>query len=96
MDDYCPSIEMSTQEKLAFPSHLSASRPERNNGMQVLYPRCCLDIHKKTVVACALLSEQDGTIHRFVLMIIALNIPERFLAGERQVVMLKNSQHVIA
>ena len=35
--------------------------------MQVLYPRCCgLDIHKKTIVACVLLSEQDGTIHRFV------------------------------
>jgi len=35
--------------------------------MQVLYPRCCgLDIHKKTVVACVLLSELDGTIQRFV------------------------------
>lgn len=35
--------------------------------MQVLYPRCCgLDIHKKTVVACVLLSDPDGTIHRFV------------------------------
>jgi transposase len=35
--------------------------------MQVLYSRCCgLDVHKKTVVACVLLSDQDGTIHRFV------------------------------
>jgi transposase len=35
--------------------------------MQVLYPRCCgLDIHKKTVVACVLLSNPDGTIQRFV------------------------------
>jgi transposase len=35
--------------------------------MQVLYPRCCgLDIHKKTVVACVLLTGQDGTLHRFV------------------------------
>ena len=35
--------------------------------MQVLYPRCCgLDIHKKTVVACVLLSKQDGTSQRFV------------------------------
>jgi transposase len=35
--------------------------------MQVLYPRCCgLDIHKKTVVACILLSDLDGTIQRFV------------------------------
>ncbi len=35
--------------------------------MQVLYPRCCgLDIHKKTVVACMLLTNPDGTIRRFV------------------------------
>lgn len=35
--------------------------------MQVLYPRCCgLDIHKKTVVACVLLTDADGTVHRFV------------------------------
>ena len=35
--------------------------------MQVLYPRCCgLDIHKKTVVACVLLTEPDGTTRRFV------------------------------
>jgi len=44
-----------------------AGSPERNNGMQVLHPRCCgLDIHKKTVVACVLLTDPDGTIHRFV------------------------------
>jgi transposase len=35
--------------------------------MQVLYPRCCgLDIHKKTVVACVLLTEPDGTTKRVV------------------------------
>jgi transposase len=35
--------------------------------MQVLYPRCCgLDIHNKTVVACVLLTDPDGTIRRFV------------------------------
>jgi transposase len=35
--------------------------------MEVLYPRCCgLDIHKKTIVACVLLTEADGTPHRFV------------------------------
>jgi transposase len=35
--------------------------------MQVLYPRCCgLDIHQKTVVACVLLTEADGTGQRFV------------------------------
>jgi transposase len=35
--------------------------------MHVLYPRCCgLDIHKKTIVACVLLTDPDGTAHRFV------------------------------
>ena len=35
--------------------------------MHVLYPRCCgLEIHKKTVVACVLLTDQDGAIHRLV------------------------------
>jgi len=35
--------------------------------MQVVYPRCCgLDIHKKTIVACVLLTDTDGTLHRFV------------------------------
>ena len=35
--------------------------------MQVLYPRCAgLDIHKKTVVACVLLTDADGTPQRFV------------------------------
>src|SRR6516225_2917321 len=35
--------------------------------MQVLYPRCGgLDIHKKRIVACVLLTDADGTLHRFV------------------------------
>jgi len=35
--------------------------------MHVLYPRCCgLDIHQKTVVACVLLTDPDGTSQRFV------------------------------
>src|SRR5262244_2321449 len=35
--------------------------------MHVLYPRGCgLDIHQKTAVACVLLSDPDGTSHRFV------------------------------
>jgi transposase len=35
--------------------------------MHVLYPRCCgLDIHKKTVVACVLLTDSAGTPHRVV------------------------------
>jgi hypothetical protein len=35
--------------------------------MQVVYPRCCgLDIHKKSIVACVLLTDSDGTLHRGV------------------------------
>jgi transposase len=35
--------------------------------MQVVYPRCCgLDIHQKTIVACVLLTDPDGMVHRFV------------------------------
>jgi len=33
--------------------------------MQVIYPRCCgLDIHKKFVVACLLIGDPDGTVHK--------------------------------
>ena len=33
--------------------------------MQVIYPRCCgLDIHKKFVVACLLITEPDGTVRK--------------------------------
>jgi transposase len=35
--------------------------------MQVVYPRCCgLDIHKKSSVACVLLTDPDSTLQRFV------------------------------
>src|SRR5437763_12525495 len=35
--------------------------------MQVVYERCCgLDVHKKTVVACVLLTRPDGTVQRQV------------------------------
>jgi len=35
--------------------------------MQVVYARCCgLDVHKRTVVACVLLSQADGTVQREV------------------------------
>jgi transposase len=35
--------------------------------MQVLYPRCCgLDVHKKSVVACVLITASDGTVHRAI------------------------------
>lgn len=33
--------------------------------MQVIYARCCgLDIHKKFVVACLLLTAADGTVQK--------------------------------
>jgi hypothetical protein len=32
--------------------------------MQVVHTRCCgLDVHKKTVVACVLITHEDGTEH---------------------------------
>lgn len=35
--------------------------------MQVVYERCCgLDVHKKTVVACVLITHLDGTVQRRV------------------------------
>src|SRR5579864_1295568 len=35
--------------------------------MEVLYTRCCgLDVHKKTVVACVLCTQEDGTVERHV------------------------------
>jgi hypothetical protein len=33
--------------------------------MQVVYPRCCgLDVHKKGVTACVLITREDGTVER--------------------------------
>src|SRR5947207_329388 len=35
--------------------------------MQVMYERCCgLDVHKKTVVACVLITSSDGQVHKQV------------------------------
>lgn len=35
--------------------------------MQVVYERCCgLDVHKRTVVACVLLTQADGSVLREV------------------------------
>src|SRR5262245_38426559 len=35
--------------------------------MQVVHERCCgLDVHKRTVVACVLVSQADGTVRREV------------------------------
>jgi hypothetical protein len=35
--------------------------------MRVVHARCCgLDVHKRTVVACVLLTADDGSVRRFV------------------------------
>jgi transposase len=35
--------------------------------MQVLHQRCCgLDVHKKTVVACVLVTSSDGRVERTI------------------------------
>jgi len=35
--------------------------------MRVVYARCCgLDVHKKTVVACVLITETSGEMHRHI------------------------------
>jgi transposase len=35
--------------------------------MQVLYERCCgLDVHKKTVLACVVITSPDGQVHKQV------------------------------
>ncbi len=66
-DDCCPERSVSTQAKRVFPSHLSWATLKGTPDRQVLYPHCCgLDIHKKTVVACLLLTDPDGTIHRSI------------------------------
>jgi len=40
---------------------------EEAGQMQVLHARCCgLDVHKKTVVACVLITAEDGTVQREV------------------------------
>src|SRR5690242_3159094 len=39
----------------------------RRSLMQVVYERCCgLDVHKKTVVACVLLTQPDGSVVRTI------------------------------
>jgi transposase len=64
---------VSAQRKFVFLSHLSLlslleeSVLERRVGMQVLYERCAgLDVHKKTVVACVVLTASTGEGHKQV------------------------------
>src|SRR5260370_5424451 len=49
------------------PARASPRGPERGRAMQVVYERCCgLDVHKRTVVACVLVTHPDGTVQRDV------------------------------
>ena len=60
---------MSTWGKIVFFSRSAAvtviSREEA--AVEILHARCCgLDVHKKNVVACVLISQPDGLIERQV------------------------------
>src|SRR2546423_9186857 len=58
---------MSTREKLVAGTHPAPAARGREALMQVVYPRCCgLDVHKRSVVACVLLTREDGTVERAV------------------------------
>jgi transposase len=51
--------------------------------MQVLYERCCgVDVHKKTVVACVLITSPDGQVHKQV-RYRKTRVPERAQAINR-------------
>ncbi len=71
---------------LSFPHPLPAATEGRRGEMQVVCERCCgLDVHKKTVVACALLTQADGSVQRrvrtFGTMTAALLALSDWLAG---------------
>src|SRR3954471_23461692 len=59
----------STRENLAVfphPAPITPCCPVVKEGvMQVVYPRCGgLDVHKRSVVACVLLTQPDGMVQR--------------------------------
>jgi hypothetical protein len=55
-----------TLRSLRTPLAISVISPGRE-AKEVLYPRCCgLDVHKKRVVACALLSGPEGQPQKVV------------------------------
>src|SRR5260370_41699242 len=62
---------MSTYGKLVVscapcPGHASGASWRRSRR-QVVYERCCgLDVHKRTVVACVLITHPDGSVQRQV------------------------------
>jgi transposase len=63
---------MSTWGKVVSMPHpavaiVSRVHRKEDTTMQVVHARCCgLDVHKKSVVACALLTQADGTVQREV------------------------------
>ena len=60
MFTYAPLTASST-------SSLAREAERKPEAMQVLYERCCgLDVHKKTVVACVLITSPDGQVHKQV------------------------------
>ncbi len=45
----------------------SEAFPKGEEAMEVVYERCCgLDVHKKTVVACVLVTETAGQMQRHI------------------------------
>lgn len=59
-----PPQRESTQSRIALFGRPAAA-PKGEVTMEVVYPRCCgLDIHKKTVVACLLLSGERGQVSK--------------------------------
>jgi hypothetical protein len=76
--------------------------------MQVVYPRCAgLDVHKRSVVACVLLTQADGTVRRHAatfgtmtadLLALAdwlarLGVTTVALEDEARAILLVNPQH---
>src|SRR5215472_5895421 len=61
---------VSTSRNVVCFSRTSCGSPERRRklmgeALEVLYPRCCgLDVHKKTVVACALITPPHGPVQK--------------------------------
>lgn len=65
--DCCSRSGKHAQETLYAAGHPARSCLRAEGTMQVLYSRCAgLDVHKRVVVACVLLTEADGRTHKEV------------------------------
>src|SRR5207244_8723511 len=79
--------------------------------MEIVHSRCCgLDVHKKTVVACALLTQADGSVERQVRTfgtmtadllaltdwLSSLGVSHVALEDEERTLLLVNPQHMRA